>query len=83
LRNSGEAKTGLKGMIDQGHVGGRRVRGDVLLLWRGGSSWVGGHSWAVWKLMGVRVYEIKVQQMGMVMWVLEFGGSLSFLLATA
>jgi hypothetical protein len=37
----------------------RRGRGDVLPLWRGGPIWVGGHSWAVWKLLGVRVYEGK------------------------
>ena len=37
----------------------RRGKGDVLPLWRGGPIWVGGHSWAVWRLLGVRVYEGK------------------------
>jgi hypothetical protein len=40
-------------------VARRRGRDDVLPLWRGGPIWVGGHSWAVWKLLGVRVYEVK------------------------
>lgn len=35
----------------------RRGRGDVVPLWRGGPIWVGGHSWAVKKVLGVRVYE--------------------------
>lgn len=39
----------------------RRGREDVLPLWRGGPIWVGGHSWAVRKLLGVRVYETKRQ----------------------
>jgi hypothetical protein len=37
----------------------RTYRGNVLPLWRGGPIWVGGHSWAVRKLLGVRVYEKK------------------------
>lgn len=37
----------------------RRGLHDVLPLWRGGPIWVGGHSWAVRKLLGVRVYEAK------------------------
>lgn len=40
----------------------RRGTDDVLPLWRGGPIWVGGHSWAVWKLLGVRVYEDRKQQ---------------------
>jgi hypothetical protein len=40
----------------------RRGRGDVLPLWRGGPIWVAGHSWAVTKLLGVRVYEKNVKQ---------------------
>lgn len=39
----------------------RRGRDDVLPLWRGGPIWVGGHSWAVRKLLGVKVYETKGQ----------------------
>ncbi|KAH7390520.1 hypothetical protein BKA66DRAFT_459111 [Pyrenochaeta sp. MPI-SDFR-AT-0127] len=39
----------------------RRARQDVLPLWRGGPIWVGGHSWTVRKLLGVRVYEAKQQ----------------------
>lgn len=34
----------------------RRGRNDVLPLWRGGPIWVAGHSWAVRRLLGVRVY---------------------------
>ena len=37
----------------------RRELGDVLPLWRGGPIWVGGHSWAVQKLLGVKVYKAK------------------------
>jgi hypothetical protein len=37
----------------------RKGRIDVLPLWRGGPIWVGGHSWAVRRLLGVRVYEAK------------------------
>jgi hypothetical protein len=37
----------------------RRDRTDVLPVWRGGPVWVGGHSWAVKKLLGIRVYESK------------------------
>jgi hypothetical protein len=39
----------------------RRGRDDVLPLWRGGPIWTGGHSWAVRKVLGVRVYESKAQ----------------------
>jgi hypothetical protein len=37
----------------------RRGRDDVLPLWRGGPIIPAGHSWAVRKLLGVRVYEAK------------------------
>ncbi|KAF2023020.1 hypothetical protein EK21DRAFT_81762 [Setomelanomma holmii] len=37
----------------------RRGRRDVLPLWRGGPIWVGGHSWAVRRVLGARVYEGK------------------------
>jgi hypothetical protein len=37
----------------------RRERNDVLPLWRGGPIIVQWHSWAVRKLLGVRVYEQK------------------------
>ncbi|OAL51084.1 hypothetical protein IQ07DRAFT_586646 [Pyrenochaeta sp. DS3sAY3a] len=37
----------------------RRDRTDVLPVWRGGPIWVEGHSWAVKKLLGIRVYESK------------------------
>lgn len=37
----------------------RRGRLDVLPLWRGGPILPAGHSWAVRKLLGVRVYEAK------------------------
>ncbi|USP75912.1 hypothetical protein yc1106_03186 [Curvularia clavata] len=37
----------------------RRGLSDVLPLWRGGPIWVGGHSWAVQKLLGVKVYKAK------------------------
>jgi hypothetical protein len=37
----------------------RRGRDDVLPLWRGGPIITAGHSWAVRKLLGVRVYESK------------------------
>ncbi|KAF2854274.1 hypothetical protein T440DRAFT_552151 [Plenodomus tracheiphilus IPT5] len=39
----------------------RRGRGDVVPLWRGGPVWVAGHSWAVGRLLGVRVYEGKAE----------------------
>lgn len=39
----------------------RREREDVLPFWRGGPILVGPHSWAVRKLLGVRVYEVKQQ----------------------
>ncbi|KAF1938257.1 hypothetical protein EJ02DRAFT_410754 [Clathrospora elynae] len=46
----------------EGAVINRRMgRQDVLPLWRGGPIWVEGHSWVVWKLLGVRVYEVKGQ----------------------
>jgi hypothetical protein len=35
----------------------RRGRDDVLPFWRGGPIITAGHSWAVRKLLGVRVYE--------------------------
>jgi len=38
-------------------VNRRRGRDDVLPLWRGGPIWASGHSWAVRKLLGVRVYQ--------------------------
>lgn len=38
----------------------RRGRGDVLPLWRGGPIWTGGHSWAVRRLLGVKVYQTKL-----------------------
>jgi hypothetical protein len=37
----------------------RRGRDDVLPLWRGGPIIPAGHSWAVRKLLGVRVYQAK------------------------
>jgi hypothetical protein len=37
----------------------RPGRHDVLPLWRGGPIITAGHSWAVKKLLGVRVYEAK------------------------
>jgi hypothetical protein len=40
----------------------RRERNDVLPLWRGGPIIVQGHSWAVRKLLGVRVYEASLKQ---------------------
>jgi hypothetical protein len=46
-----------KGEWETPVVARRRGRDDVLPLWRGGPIWVGGHSWAVNKLLGVRVYE--------------------------
>jgi hypothetical protein len=39
----------------------RKGRHDVLPLWRGGPVWVSGHSWAVRKLLGVKVYQTKAQ----------------------
>lgn len=39
----------------------RRDRSDILPLRRGGPMWVTGHSWAVGKLLGVRVYKAKEQ----------------------
>jgi hypothetical protein len=37
----------------------RRGRDDVLPFWRGGPLIIAGHSWAVRKLLDVRVYEAK------------------------
>lgn len=37
----------------------RRMSDEILPLWRGGPIWVGGHSWAVDKLLGVKVYKSK------------------------
>ncbi|CAA9957850.1 hypothetical protein PTMSG1_01429 [Pyrenophora teres f. maculata] len=39
----------------------RRGRSDVLPWWRGGPIWVGGHSWAVGRVLGVEVYDRKRQ----------------------
>lgn len=37
----------------------RRYSDEILPLWRGGPIWTGGHSWAVDKLLGVKVYKPK------------------------
>ncbi|KAI8940715.1 hypothetical protein NX059_001981 [Plenodomus lindquistii] len=46
-----------QGEWEESVVKRRKGREDVLPLWRGGPVWVKGHSWAVGRLLGVRVYE--------------------------
>jgi hypothetical protein len=48
-----------QGEWEEAVVKRRRGRDDVLPLWRGGPMIAAGHSWAVQKLLGVRVYEAK------------------------
>ncbi|KAF2128510.1 hypothetical protein P153DRAFT_367634 [Dothidotthia symphoricarpi CBS 119687] len=50
-----------QGEWEEAVVARRRGRNDVLPFWRGGPLGVGPHSWAVWKLLGVRVYDVKQQ----------------------
>lgn len=38
----------------------RRNSDEILPLWRGGPIWVRGHSWAVDRLLGVKVYKSKI-----------------------
>lgn len=42
----------------------RDNRNHVLPLYRGGPAWVGGHSWAVDKLYGVKVYQLNDKTKG-------------------
>jgi hypothetical protein len=48
-----------QGEWEEAVVKRRRGRDDVLPLWRGGPIIAAAHSWAVQKLLGVRVYEAK------------------------
>ncbi|EOA89249.1 hypothetical protein ACJQWK_09509 [Exserohilum turcicum] len=50
-----------QGNWEEAVVERRAGRHEVLPLWRGGPIWVGGHSWAVRKLFGVKVYNAKGQ----------------------
>lgn len=50
-----------QGEWEEAVVARRRGRDDILPFWRGGPIGVGPHSWAVWKLLGVRVYGAKRQ----------------------
>ncbi|CBY00893.1 hypothetical protein LEMA_P020230.1 [Plenodomus lingam JN3] len=53
----GDVEAFQRGDWEAAVVRRRRGRADVLPFWRGGPVWVAGHSWAVGRLLGVRVYD--------------------------